>query len=192
MNTRSRGFTLIELLTVLGIIAVLAALLFPLLGAARERARVAVCQSNLKQLGGAFHLYLTDWDDAYPLAYTDHIDGMGGNDYGQPSWKSHLLPYVKTTGVFICPSNDSTERFRAINSESAMNGLLDRGIPISYAMNGDEFDANIEKGELQRGNVLYTSDIKAPGRTRPLGRNSDAHDHHLFRLLVRRRLAQNG
>ncbi|MDD4153709.1 MAG: prepilin-type N-terminal cleavage/methylation domain-containing protein, partial [bacterium] len=48
---KKRGFTLIELLVVIAIIAILAAILFPVFGRAREQARKATCQSNLKQLG---------------------------------------------------------------------------------------------------------------------------------------------
>ncbi|NCO35313.1 MAG: prepilin-type N-terminal cleavage/methylation domain-containing protein [Armatimonadetes bacterium] len=47
---RQRGFTLIELLVVIAIIAILAAILFPVFARAREKARTASCQSNLKQL----------------------------------------------------------------------------------------------------------------------------------------------
>ena len=52
-----RGFTLIELLVVISIIALLIALLLPALGAAREAAQQVKCQSNLKQLGIALHVY---------------------------------------------------------------------------------------------------------------------------------------
>ena len=49
-NTMKKGFTLIELLIVIAIIAILAAILFPVFGRARENARRASCQSNLKQI----------------------------------------------------------------------------------------------------------------------------------------------
>lgn len=48
---KSKGFTLIELLVVIAIIAILAAILFPVFARARENARRASCQSNLKQIG---------------------------------------------------------------------------------------------------------------------------------------------
>ena len=50
-KTSKRGFTLIELLVVIAIIAILAAILFPVFARARENARRASCQSNLKQIG---------------------------------------------------------------------------------------------------------------------------------------------
>ena len=52
-----RGFTLIELLVVITIIAVLAAILFPVFAKAKDAARTSTCTSNLKQIGNAFKMY---------------------------------------------------------------------------------------------------------------------------------------
>jgi prepilin-type N-terminal cleavage/methylation domain-containing protein/prepilin-type processing-associated H-X9-DG protein len=60
------GFTLIELLVVIAIIAILAAILFPVFARAREAARKATCQSNLRQIGMAFLQYAADNDGCYP------------------------------------------------------------------------------------------------------------------------------
>ena len=58
-----RGFTLIELLVVIAIIAILAAILFPVFARARENARRASCQSNLKQIGLGIFQYTQDYDE---------------------------------------------------------------------------------------------------------------------------------
>lgn len=65
-----RGFTLIELLVVIAIIAILAAILFPVFAKAREAARKASCSSNLKQIATGMLMYVQDFDETYPAAYS--------------------------------------------------------------------------------------------------------------------------
>ncbi len=65
-----KGFTLIELLVVIAIIAILAAILFPVFARARRAAQTSSCQSNLKQIGSAVKMYLSDWQDTYPTNRT--------------------------------------------------------------------------------------------------------------------------
>jgi prepilin-type N-terminal cleavage/methylation domain-containing protein/prepilin-type processing-associated H-X9-DG protein len=97
------GFTLIELLVVIAIIAILAAILFPVFARARENARKATCQSNLKQMGNGFSMYAQDYDGMLP-------DLMMGRDWGSgtipPCWTWYhcLEPYVKNSQVYKCPS----------------------------------------------------------------------------------------
>ena len=92
------GFTLIELLVVIAIIALLAAILFPVFGRAREQARRSTCQSNLKQIGLGVMQYIQDYDECYPLA----ISGSANDGKG---WAVSVQPYIKSSGVFQCPSD---------------------------------------------------------------------------------------
>jgi len=94
---RRRGFTLIELLVVIAIIAILAAILFPVFAKAREKARQTSCLSNLKQVGLAFQMYCTDYDDMLPLS---HYATAAGQLY----YPSILVPYMKNSQIWRCPS----------------------------------------------------------------------------------------
>ena len=91
-----RGFTLIELLVVIAIIAILAAILFPVFSRAREKARQASCQSNLKQLALAVLMYNQDYDETYaPFAYANPMIYTAFQ---------MVLPYMKNDQILVCPS----------------------------------------------------------------------------------------
>jgi len=93
------GFTLIELLVVIAIIAILAAILFPVFAQAREKARQITCASNLKQMGLALIQYNQDYDETFPQK------GMSGKGGYTASWQTMIMPYLKSTEVFVCPSH---------------------------------------------------------------------------------------
>ncbi|MBC8143645.1 MAG: prepilin-type N-terminal cleavage/methylation domain-containing protein [Armatimonadetes bacterium] len=88
-----RGFTLIELLMVIAIIAILAAILFPVFAQAREKARQTACLSNLKQLGLSLSMYGQDYDETL---MTTQLDGL--------RWPQLLAPYIKQRSFVTCPS----------------------------------------------------------------------------------------
>jgi prepilin-type N-terminal cleavage/methylation domain-containing protein/prepilin-type processing-associated H-X9-DG protein len=107
MNPKS-AFTLIELLVVMAIISLLAAILFPVFGRARENARRASCQNNLRQIGMGVMQYTQDWDERLPYNAWDPPHG-GVNYYMDPSHTKAstprgIQPYLKSIQVFVCPS----------------------------------------------------------------------------------------
>ena len=114
-----KAFTLIELLVVIVIIGVLAAFLVPVLGKAREGARRAQRANNLRQIGVAWHLYLTDHDDTFPPyeyspgiapkcnAYT--FGGQNGLGVGVRADQRVLNPYL---GVYSDGDKSALQLFR--------------------------------------------------------------------------------
>jgi prepilin-type N-terminal cleavage/methylation domain-containing protein/prepilin-type processing-associated H-X9-DG protein len=152
MKTR-RAFTLIELLVVIGIIVILAAILFPAFARAREEARKTTCLSNMRQLGMAATMYIDDCDDLLPGA----TDGPGGpgvaggwvyfSQFGQNQnsippifdvTKGSLYPYVKSKQVYVCPDD----------SEGSNSGL-------SYAINSClEVGSSFTSVEPHPGRIL--------------------------------------
>ena len=106
------GFTLIELLVVIAIIAILAAILFPVFARARENARRASCQSNLKQLGLGVMQYVQDYDENLPSSYYYPVTapypyGGTGPSNGYWLWMHVLEPYTKSSQILNCPSSQS-------------------------------------------------------------------------------------
>ncbi len=108
---KRRAFTLIELLVVIAIIAIMAAILFPVFAQAREKARSAMCVSNLRQMGNAFVMYTQDYDEMMPTAWQ-------GPPGGQEAifWMWLIEPYIQrgragrtnirdtSSAIFVCPS----------------------------------------------------------------------------------------
>lgn len=101
------GFTLIELLVVIAIIAILAAILFPVFAQAKAAAKKAVCLSNLKQIGLAQMMYVTDEDGRYP-AWAANIAPINGGNIAFMPPDLQLMPYVKNTGIWKCPMDGQT------------------------------------------------------------------------------------
>jgi len=149
------GFTLIELLVVIAIIAILAAILFPVFAKAREKARTASCQSNLKQLALSWLMYAQDYDErGAPLSLVN--PGTGSTYFNEPqspplndwdwqsgygywySWAWMIYPYVKNVQVYKCPSNPYNNSginygmpANAFNASGAVVGYLNVSVPLS-------------------------------------------------------------
>lgn len=125
------GFTLIELLIVISIIALLAAILFPVFARARESARRAACQSNLKQIGMGVMQYTQDYDEMYPA----QTENNGVNYYADTSaagwaenWIWNTQPYIRSWQVFRCPSLADTPDAATRPAGNSATGYFGNGI----------------------------------------------------------------
>lgn len=138
----NKAFTLIELLVVIAIIALLASILFPVFGRARENARRSACQSNLKQLALGFMQYVQDNDDRFVRG-----DVQSGVPTGGWAWR--IYPYVKSSQVYSCPS-DAT-RATAPN------------VPVSYLYSQNI--SGMAGGNVDKGMAWHMSEFTDTTRT---------------------------
>ena len=90
----------------IAIIAILAAILFPVFAKAREKARQTSCASNEKQLGLAFIQYIQDNDETMPAGRSPASRRLARAQGGP----AQIYPYVKSTGVYKCPDDPTPGR----------------------------------------------------------------------------------
>ena len=162
---RKSAFTLIELLVVIAIIAILAAILFPVFARARENARRSSCQSNLKQIGLGLIQYSQDYDEKLVPSFVWN----GGSDPATQTWYQMVVPYIKSTQVYQCPSDPNKNK----SWNSAVDSAATPNFHSSYALNHLAAGANSEA--LQPGlalslfqspsNTVYVSDAGARPNT---------------------------
>jgi prepilin-type N-terminal cleavage/methylation domain-containing protein/prepilin-type processing-associated H-X9-DG protein len=110
VKARQRAFTLIELLVVIAIIAILAAILMPVLSAAQARAKTTYCLNNMKQLQLAYHMYVDDNNDCLPwntVTGPDSVDSWITNGAATVLFDGIrggvLYQYNQSVKIYVCP-----------------------------------------------------------------------------------------
>lgn len=145
---RAAGFTLIELLVVIAVIAILAALLLPALGRAKQAGQKSDCLSNLKQIGICFSMYLNDYADHFP----DRRDLKASLPGGYHPWSSSIWPPSDpragwaaivladegaTSAIWQCPSASLTAAGTAIETVQAISTNADSALTRYWAWRFD-------------------------------------------------------
>ncbi len=126
---------------VIAIIAILAAILFPVFARARENARRASCQSNMKQLGLGLLQYTQDYDEKYPNGIA-----VNGQTWRGVGWGGETAPYLKSRQVFVCPSD----------AAGGSGNAATAGSPISYAFNQSMGGVNLAAINETARNVMLS------------------------------------
>lgn len=144
---KAKLFTLIELLVVIAIIAILAAMLMPALGKAKESGRISTCTNNLKQLAMALQFYVSDNGDYFPVA-TDACSSDAGNSF----LKTIVMGKTKYINAKImdCPS----DRTRTANTHFHPYS----GVKYNYSYGYNEkVGGRIAKTQLKPGDFPLPS-----------------------------------
>src|SRR2546421_3813410 len=118
-----KAFTLVELLVVIAIIAILAAILFPVVTQAKAAAKTTSCTAQEHQLGLALFIYSQDFDDGLPTAGEDEANNADGSELNGDSWLDTVQPYIKTRLIYRCPADNSPAWEALIEARQTSYGL---------------------------------------------------------------------
>ena len=167
---KGKAFTLIELLVVIAIIAVLAGLLFPVFSAAKRSAKGTTCLSNMRQIGEATLLYLSDSDDRYPQTRQSSSDPAtedAAGEIDEPIYQPVLAPILPYVGRTAKQSGDPTGAVFSCPEDSDINGThcleLDPDSPDvnSYLVNG-YFPFGLSQSSItQTASTIYLAERRS-------------------------------
>lgn len=146
-----KKFTLVELLVVIGIIAILAAMLMPALQKARESANRSDCINQLKQIGLAIMMYSNDNRNMTPVYITPEYDDIPAHDAAdlKTLW---AFDYLKSPQVFICRSTKDTKA----NNFDDFGKVEDDHCSYLYYAGLASTDYNSEMGMVRDDNLNHT------------------------------------
>ncbi|HCA46880.1 MAG TPA: hypothetical protein DEP45_05810 [Armatimonadetes bacterium] len=138
----------------IAIIAILAAILFPVFAKAREKARQTSCLSNLKQLGTALMMYTQDYDEMAPPHTDDEPTPLPPYNWRYDTFPLRLSPYAKNYQILKCPSETGVSEPSATNtgrwSSYCVNSLVVR-ISLAQVQDASGTVALLEANESDLG-----------------------------------------
>jgi len=151
---RSNSFTLVELLVVIAIISILAALLMPVLAAAKERAKATQCLSNERQIGYGMEMFADESDGLYPESGAEiqwdpvNVDPVTHTT----SWMEQIFDYIQNINVYHCPKdllspysyfNGARAACVDVSSNPVPVNTKKIRFPVAYVLSGDTIWTNL-------------------------------------------------
>ncbi len=172
--TARRAFTLIELFVVIAIIAILAAILFPVFAKTRDKARQTACLSDTKQIGTGIMMYVQDYDETYPRLALKAADTPERQSWAPFSVFEAVGPYIKNgienvswaatdankpvplaiSGIWVCPSQPFANTWRNYGAHNQVFSTFESGENGSV-----KFDATTAAAITRPSDLVVMSEL---------------------------------